>query len=298
MLAFPAPASVVGLASLHTAERVSVIDGPVVVQQPPWRELVPAAAAVPVSAVVTGGIPQTALQAYRDASGKACLINWSVLAAIGRVESNHGRFGGARLHTDGSTQPVIRGIQLDGRPGVATIRDSDGGTLDGDPVFDRAVGPMQFIPSTWRRWGADGNGDRKTDPDNIFDAALASARYLCAGGDLRDDAAAARAVHRYNHSDEYVRLVMAIATAYRTGTVPVLPDAKPTSAPPSTVAAQAGVTSSAPPPSAGPSSSGATSSKPSSSAKPRPTWTMPTMPTMPQRVPRPSVTSTTPPQSG
>ncbi|MEV5463672.1 lytic murein transglycosylase, partial [Streptomyces cellulosae] len=92
----------------------------------------------------------------------------------------------------------------------ALIRDTDGGAHDGDTAYDRAVGPMQFIPSTWARWGADGNGDGRTDPNNVFDAALAAGRYLCAGGrDLSVPAELDRAILGYNHSTAYLRTVRA-----------------------------------------------------------------------------------------
>src|SRR5699024_5291146 len=79
----------------------------------------------------------------------------------------------------------IIGVQLDGSPGFAEIPDTDGGELDGDPEFDRAVGPMQFIPESWRKYGRDANGDGRADPNQIDDAAVASARLLCeTGGDL------------------------------------------------------------------------------------------------------------------
>ena len=133
------------------------------------------------------GIPEVALAAYMQAADAqaaedpACGIRWTLLAAIGRVESNHGRFGGAELRDDGYGTRPIRGIPLDGRANVAFIGDTDGGELDGDTTYDRAVGPMQFIPSTWAGSGADGNGDGRKDPNNIFDAARGAARYLCAG---------------------------------------------------------------------------------------------------------------------
>ena len=157
-------------------------------------------------------------------SDPGCGVPWTLLAAIGRVESNHGRFGGAQLRDDGSATRRIRGIPLDGRPNVALIRDSDGGALDGDTVYDRAVGPMQFIPSTWRAVNADGNGDGFADPNNIFDAAQGAAQYLCTGtSNLRDPARAAQAVRRYNNADSYVRLVLALARMYQTGRVIGLP---------------------------------------------------------------------------
>jgi hypothetical protein len=163
-------------------------------------------------------IPGTALIAYESAAkAVTCGLHWSVLAAIGRVESNHGRFGGTSVLGDGTVQPEIRGIQLDGRAGVATILDTDGGRLDGDVEYDRAIGPMQFIPSTWVRYAADGNGDGTADPHNIYDAALVAARYLCAdGADLRVPEQLSAAVFRYNRSQTYVDMVLMLADQYRT----------------------------------------------------------------------------------
>jgi hypothetical protein len=80
---------------------------------------------------------------------------------------------------------------------------------------------MQFIPTTWRSYAIDADGNGTTDPFNINDAALAAANYLCvAGGDLRTDAGQRRAVLAYNHSDEYVAEVLALARAYASG-IPV-----------------------------------------------------------------------------
>ena len=138
-----------------------------------------------LSVLAAGGIPATALDAYRRAAAAAnpaCGITWPLLAAIGRVESNHGRFAGATLHSDGSSTPPIIGIRLDGSRSVV-VRDTDGGRLDGDPTYDHAVGPMQFIPSTWAVYRADGNGDGRYDPFNIYDAAAATANYLCQAGE-------------------------------------------------------------------------------------------------------------------
>ncbi|MGW7531125.1 lytic murein transglycosylase [Amycolatopsis sp. NPDC054798] len=177
------------------------------------------------------GIPATALAAYTNAASvlarrdSSCGLPWSILAGIGRVESNHGRFGGATLSADGYPSPPIRGIPLDGRPGVALIRATDGGTWTGDPVFERAVGPMQFLPSTWRAVAADGNGDGAADPNNIYDAALGAGDYLCSGGgDLRAAAGARAAVFRYNHSESYVDTVLALARDYEHGIAAQLPD--------------------------------------------------------------------------
>ncbi|SDE86624.1 Membrane-bound lytic murein transglycosylase B [Blastococcus fimeti] len=209
--------------------------------------LPPLPAAVPrpqpaTPAVITGlaenGIPNVALNAYRvaatrmNASKPACGIDWSLLAAIGRVESNHGRYGGAVLNPDGTSTPEIRGPALDGVQ-FAFISDSDDGVFDHDSQYDRAVGPMQFIPTTWRSYAVDADGSGTTDPFDIDDASLGSANYLCtAGGDLRTDAGQRRAVFAYNHSDEYVAQVLALARSYATG-VPVdsLPLSGDTSSP-------------------------------------------------------------------
>ena len=94
--------------------------------------------------------------------------------------------------------------------------DSDGGRHDGDLEFDRAVGPMQFIPTTWSRWGRDGNGDGVADPQNIFDAALAAAHYLCSGpGGLDTDSALTDAYLRYNQSRSYALKVLGHARWYQ-----------------------------------------------------------------------------------
>lgn len=190
----------------------------------PTKSAIPSPTPPIVAALGESGIPEVALRAYVAAarsmavSDPSCHLSWSVIAAIGRVESNHGRFGGAQLRADGSTTIPIRGIPLDGRPGVARILDTDNGVYDGDTVYDRAVGPMQFLPSTWPFVAADGNGDGTKDPNNIFDAALGAARYLCAGdADLSNRAQLVGAVMRYNHSAEYVTLVLALAAAYQSG---------------------------------------------------------------------------------
>jgi len=179
-----------------------------------------------ISGLAANGIPNVALNAYRVAatrmtnSSPDCGIDWSLIAGIGRVESNHGRFGGATLNSDGTSTPKIMGPPLNG-VSFAFIRDTDGGSFDGDTSVDRAVGPMQFIPSTWQAYGVDADGNGSADPFNINDAALASAHYLCvAGGNLRTDAGQRKAVMAYNHSDSYVNEVLALAHAYASG-IPV-----------------------------------------------------------------------------
>ena len=141
--------------------------------------------------LASSGIPSRAVQAYQAAATAAdCGIPWTRVAAIGRVESNHGQFAGATLLSDGRSDPPIVGIPLDGRPGVAEIKDTDGGKWDGDTTYDRAVGPMQFIPSSWATFGVDGDRDGKADPFDIDDAAASAAKYLCraGGGNLSSEA--------------------------------------------------------------------------------------------------------------
>jgi membrane-bound lytic murein transglycosylase B len=187
-----------------------------------------------LTATVRGiDVPLLALDAYvRSADLMAgerpsCGVSWWHLAGIGRVESNHGRFQGRALRSDGTVDNPIVGVALDGETvlgdgsSVARIGDTDGGLLDGDPVFDRAVGPMQFIPSTWARWNADGNADGVSDPNNIYDAALAAARYLCAvSGDLRSEEGTRRALIGYNRSEAYVQRVYDLANGYSTYPIP------------------------------------------------------------------------------
>jgi Transglycosylase SLT domain len=177
-----------------------------------------------ISGLAANGIPNVALNAYRVAAARianaqpSCGIDWALLAGIGREESDHGRFAGATLNADGTSTPRIIGIPLNGN-GTEVITDSDGGGIDGDPLYDRAAGPMQFIPTTWAAYGTDATGDGKADIFNINDAALSAARYLCAaGGNLRTHAGQVAAVLTYNHSDQYLAQVLALADAYRTGT--------------------------------------------------------------------------------
>jgi membrane-bound lytic murein transglycosylase B len=167
------------------------------------------------------GVPARALFAYGNAelvlrsTDPNCHVSWATLAGIGRVESNHGQYGGASLGDDGRPSKPIVGVPLDGSAGVRAVPDSDGGAFDGDPGVDRAVGPMQFIPSTWHKWASDGNLDGRADPQQIDDAALAAARYLCAGN--RDLATAAgwwAAVFSYNNSVPYGQKVFGLADSY------------------------------------------------------------------------------------
>lgn len=189
------------------------------------------------------GIPQIVLDAYRAAATSAaasdasCHLRWEVLAGIGKVESQHA--AGGLVYADGTTFEPILGPVLDGTGGVGSVRDTDDGVYDGDVVWDRAVGPMQFIPGTWRWVGADGNGDGRADPHNVVDAALTAGRYLCAGTlDLADRDDLGLALLRYNHSAEYVALVLSWIDGYSAGEVtPLPPRPTPSTTSPTTTSA-------------------------------------------------------------
>jgi murein DD-endopeptidase MepM/ murein hydrolase activator NlpD len=106
-------------------------------------------------------------------AGASYGIRWQVLAAINKVESNFGRNMG--------------------------------------PSSAGAIGWMQFMPSTWLRWGTDATGDGVADPWNATDAIYSAARYLAAAGGSSD---LYRAVYAYNHADWYVREVLGLADTF------------------------------------------------------------------------------------
>lgn len=218
------------------------------------------------AAASDAAIPDVVLAAYRNAARQApviadgCEMDWAVLAGIGRIESRHGlHFGNdSVIDTQGTVRRKIIGPALDGGPGVSKIRDTDGGEWDGDATWDRAVGPMQFIPSSWRRFGQDGNGDGVADPHNIFDAALAAVAHLCGTtpADLSDDGPLDTALYGYNRSERYVAAVRQWIDVYRStdpGDLPQvavrddLPPDGPVSPFPKPNARIAGVFGSAPP---------------------------------------------------
>jgi hypothetical protein len=125
----------------------------------------------------------------------------------------------------GVAQPGIYGPALDGKHGTVLIKDTDAGQYDRDSRFDRAVGPMQFIPSTWAIVGVDADNDGQRNPQDIYDAALGSAVYLCSGpDDLSTTSGQRSAVYRYNHSQKYVDLVLAIERAYLAGNYSSVPN--------------------------------------------------------------------------
>lgn len=171
------------------------------------------------------GIGPVAVRAYGEAALRLaeeqprCKLGWTTLAGIGGIESGHGTNGGAFLEPDGRASRPILGPALDGTAGTAAIpADKESVDRHGDQSWDHAVGPLQFIGSTWRQWGSDGDGDQMTDPHDIDDAAYTAGRYLCASGaDLTTGAGWTRAVFSYNHSDAYVRSVLARANRYAAG---------------------------------------------------------------------------------
>lgn len=166
------------------------------------------------------GIPERAMLAYAGAALATaetqpdCGVAWNTLAALGSVETGHGTIFGGALDAVGRAAPPIVGPALTGSEFDA-ISDSDGGALDGDTRWDRAVGPLQFIPSTWERWGADGNGDGVADPQQIDDAALAAANYLCHGGrNLRVEADWVAAIGSYNGAASYLQKIVHAADTF------------------------------------------------------------------------------------
>ena len=191
----------------------------------------PGAAHIPPADIPDGplGIPGIALDAYHRATDRltteqpGCEMEWTLLAGIGQVESNQGR---GLFDAHGNTIGRILGPRLDGSlPGTAVIKDTDGGRFDGDTEFDRAVGPVQFIPSTWAGLGRDGNGDGVADPNNIYDGALSTATLLCnQGGSMKDPAARTRAILAYNNSLAYVANVNAWAHGYAVNAYPLPAD--------------------------------------------------------------------------
>jgi len=275
---------------------------PQVLVLPAPGALAPAGGVVPVGAgdtsatraYTSSGIPVRTLQAYLAAAqitarlAPNCHLHWSLLAGIGRVETNHGRFGGATIGADGVVSPAILGPRLNGTNGFVFIRDQDDGRWDGDPHADRAMGPMQFIPGTWKMMASDADGDGRTNPQDVDDAALAAARYLCSGGtDVGTQQGRWRAVFRYNHSNSYVALVLGLADSYARGAASPLPS-RPADLPPSDPGEpSASPTQPVPPSVTDPSTSPSPRPTPSATRTPAPSPT-----STPTRRPTPSPTAT------
>lgn len=178
------------------------------------------------------GIPVQALIAYGNAeviarqSRPACGVTWNTLAGLAYVETVHGtydgvKYGVSKLDQNGFAVPPIFGPQLSGGQ-FAQVADTDNGALDGDSEFDRAMGPMQFIPESWKRFGVDANGDGHNDPQNIDDAAASAVRLLCdEGRNLGSPEGWTQAIRAYNLSDEYVINVRDAAANYAVNQAPV-----------------------------------------------------------------------------
>jgi transglycosylase-like protein with SLT domain len=133
---------------------------------------------LPVTTRVPTGRPSSYLALYQESAAQYCPgLSWTVLAAIGQIESGNG----------------------------ANVGPSSAG----------ALGPMQFLPSTWREWGIDGFGDTGA-PDimNPFDAVPSAARMLCADGAAKGGQGLRQAIFDYNHANWYVDEVLALATEY------------------------------------------------------------------------------------
>lgn len=169
-------------------------------------------------------IPVIALEAYAYAARVAevenpnCQLSWTTLAGIGEIESHHGTYHHATVAPNGDVRPPIRGVRLDGTGGTLHIVDTEAGDLADDDGTVRAMGPMQFIPETWRLYGVDANNDGIVSVDNIDDAALSAAGYLCwRGKDLATPRGWITALRAYNDSDPYARAVRDWATAYAAG---------------------------------------------------------------------------------
>ncbi|WP_293791009.1 lytic murein transglycosylase [uncultured Corynebacterium sp.] len=177
-------------------------------------------------------IPLPALIAYGNAEAIAraehptCNLSWNTLAGLGYVETRHGtydgdRFGASKLNDDGIAEPDIIGPKLDGRQ-FAKVEDTDGGRLDRDREYDRALGPMQFIPESWKTYGVDADKDGKKNPQSVFDAAAAASALLCREQrDLGTKSGWTNAIKGYNLSDEYVMQVRDAAANYALGQSPM-----------------------------------------------------------------------------
>lgn len=196
----------------------------------------------PASLVMAPGglrIPPIVLNAYRTAekimatSAPGCGISWNLLAGIGRIESGHANSGATDAR--GTALTPILGPVLDGTlAGNEVIVQS---ISAGRVTYARALGPMQFLPGTWARYAADAVGDGKPDVQNVYDASLAAARYLCSGGlNLRDPSQVLTAILRYNNSMPYAQNVLGWAKAYVTGIAPV--DLPPIVGPPPAIGDQ------------------------------------------------------------
>jgi hypothetical protein len=172
------------------------------------------------AATALSEVPATALAAYQRASavlGRAaasCHLDASLLAAVGYVDSLNGTAGGHSLSADGVETPALYGPSL-GTP------DSDAGRLDGDPVHDRAVGPLLLTPATWSLVGVDADGDGVRDPQDVDDAALALGVQLCAQRDLSSRQGLRSALWAVDPTARFRSAVLRAYAVYRAAPPPV-----------------------------------------------------------------------------
>lgn len=220
-LALPAP-GVAAVPSLPTgsAAQAPFFDEPLDLPASATRPLTKARALLaagrgpsPVPAQAVAGYQRA--EAVMAAADPGCHLPWTLLAAIGRIESDHGRNGGGSLDANGMVSPALLGPALDGSGGVAAVPDTDEGELDGDLRWDRPVGPLQFLPTTWATVGVDADGDGRRSPQDIDDASVGAAVHLCSGDeDLATGPGMDSAVLRYNHDPAYVEAVVGLHASY------------------------------------------------------------------------------------
>lgn len=185
----------------------------------PMLAIIVALAGTPPSAAGTfaGDIPAPALAAYTAAAERCEGLDWTILAGIGRVESDHGRIFGGQIGATGDVEPPIVGIALDGTNDTRAVPTPVAGSpWHDDPVWDHATGPMQFITSTWAATGVDADGDGVSSPHNIIDAAAAAADLLCGPDAVLGDIETA--LRGYNDSAAYVTAVLTWAATYAAAT--------------------------------------------------------------------------------
>lgn len=187
-----APSSEAGPVSAHVTHRALM---PATLVSPGWL----------ATTAAKTGIPRRALQAYAAAAivsetrNPGCNLGWNTLAGIGEVESAHGTAGGGYIGVNGVEVGEVVGEVI----------------ASGAAEGEQALGPMQVLPSTWARYAVDADGTGQASPENIDDAALAAADYLCvAGGDLSTGSGWTTAVHAYNPDDAYVAAVRTAANEY------------------------------------------------------------------------------------
>ncbi|NGZ99475.1 lytic transglycosylase domain-containing protein [Nocardioides sp. W3-2-3] len=181
----------------------------------------------PVAAAYPGALldaPPAAVAAYQRAatiidSAADCNLDWLVLAALGRIESDHGRGtdGRHRVSEEGLVRPALVGAPQNGRGGRSRVDDTDGGALDRNRRWDAAVGPLGLLPATWATVAVDADGDGVRDPQDLDDATLAASVLLCAGGhDLGKPAALRAALTSYHRTKGFAAAVLALVTRYDT----------------------------------------------------------------------------------